>query len=81
MFKVRIYWPSNSARNAVLELDSYASADGDKSVALAVANEANWADDLVHYAQVQAVAGVQVGFLNGQQEQYLMQEFDVEVVW
>lgn len=81
-FKVRVYMPSLATSQAVRELDEYATAtEGGQSVPLAVANEDNWPDDLIHHAQVQAIAGIQVGFLNGQQEQYLMQEFDVEVVW
>lgn len=78
-FKVRVFAGVAANDANVRLLDEYAEAEGSRSIVAAVQNSDLWPDDLVDYAQVVQVS--EVTLASFADAQFLMVEFDVEVVW
>lgn len=78
-FKVRVFAGVAANDANVRLLDEYAEAEGDRSIVAAVQNGTLWPDGLVDYAQVVQVS--EVALASYPEAQFLMVEFDVEVVW
>lgn len=76
---VRVYWPRTAERTAQEGLDRLCEIQGPGSMVAAVEDGANWPDDLVDYAQVVRVGAVLAVERGG--VEYLVVDFDVEVVW
>lgn len=60
-------------------VDAYCEVSGARSIKAALEDEANWPTDLVHYVSVTQIGETAVTEVAG--VQYLVVEFDIEVVW
>ena len=78
-FRVRVFMGRASEIAAQEAIDDLCELSGATSLAAAVADGDNWTDGLVDYAQVVRIGETGVANIGG--IEYLMAEFDVEVVW
>lgn len=60
-------------------IDRYCEVAGAWSVKSAVESEANWPDALIDYAQVTEIGALEVTEVAG--SEYLVTQFEIEVVW
>lgn len=78
-FGLVVYVARADERSGAIAIDRYCETTGDWSIKQAVEDGANWPSNLVDYAQVTSIGETQVAEVAG--AQYLIVEFDIEVVF
>jgi hypothetical protein len=79
-FRITLFMPRAPAEASQAAIDEYCEVNGERSIRAAIANGANWPDNLVDYAKVTQISEV---FVSDRSDgsQYLAVNIDVEVVW